>query len=113
MKWLWRKFWSGVWWLSKVTGITLGRATPWVFGQMMGLKGRRMPPCDRDDVVIAVGAWVHREFTYTFEQSFEARMKRLDELREILVSRGVNIQACYQIENDLRPDSRPVYPWRK
>lgn len=39
---LWRSLWSLVWRTSEALGIGLGRCAPWVFGQMIGAKGRRI-----------------------------------------------------------------------
>jgi hypothetical protein len=38
----WRDLWGLVWFLSEFTGIGLGRFAPWVFGQMIGRKGKRV-----------------------------------------------------------------------
>lgn len=38
---MWQKLWSTVWNLSEYTGIPLGRFAPWVFGQMIGVKGEK------------------------------------------------------------------------
>ncbi|MBK5145103.1 hypothetical protein I2494_15545 [Budviciaceae bacterium BWR-B9] len=35
----WQWFWLQVWELSEWTGIGLGRFAPWVFSQMIGVRG--------------------------------------------------------------------------
>lgn len=37
---LWRKFWVFVWDISEFFEISLGKAAPWVFEQMIGSKGK-------------------------------------------------------------------------
>ena len=39
---LWRGFWRFVWRFSEACGINLGRFAPWVFGQMIGSRGREV-----------------------------------------------------------------------
>jgi hypothetical protein len=36
---IWQGFWGRVWWFSEFSGIGLGRFAPWVFGQMIRVKG--------------------------------------------------------------------------
>lgn len=45
--WLWRKLWLWVWLGSEFLHIPLGWLAPWVFGQMLGVKGTRMKMCPR------------------------------------------------------------------
>jgi hypothetical protein len=37
-----RRFWTFVWELSENSGIGLGRFAPFVFGKMIGAKGKRI-----------------------------------------------------------------------
>jgi hypothetical protein len=37
-----RKLWRMVWGMSETCGIDLGRFAPWVFGKMIGRKGREV-----------------------------------------------------------------------
>jgi len=37
-----RNLWRSVWSLSETCGIDLGRFAPWVFGQMIGRRGREV-----------------------------------------------------------------------
>ena len=41
-----RWFWRGIWNLSEFTGVGLGRFAPFVFGKMIGRRGKRV---DTDD----------------------------------------------------------------
>lgn len=38
---LWQMFWGFIWDISEMSGLGLGRLSPWVFGQMMGCKGKQ------------------------------------------------------------------------
>jgi hypothetical protein len=42
MRRLWRSFGSWIWNLSEDTGIPLGRAAPWVFGQSIGCRYKKI-----------------------------------------------------------------------
>lgn len=39
---VWRAIWRIVWDFSEWAGLDLGRLAPWVFGQMIGCRGRRV-----------------------------------------------------------------------
>ncbi|MCI0392225.1 MAG: hypothetical protein MOB07_26135 [Acidobacteria bacterium] len=39
---LWRGFWRLVWRSAEACGVDLGRFAPWVFGQMIGSRGREV-----------------------------------------------------------------------